>query len=388
MFWDEVARRFTLANPGIDVQVVASLDQGTYMQTIGSRVIGGNMPDVMIMDDWTTVPLINEKLLHPLDEFVANDSGYRLNEFPAAMAKDGSHGGLRYSVPWYGGFSCIFYRTDLFRRASLQPPTTWKELVEGCHRLQKTAGVANPFGMEATEGFWIMPLIWQQGGEIVSADERIIVIDNPGCIEALQMVHDFMYRDKIMDPSLARGSDLKLYWGSGRIAIMLYGSWIVESLDKEFPDLKGKWDVAPLPSGPRNIGFYGGQHLVMSGSTAHPDLAWRFISFASRPENQRLWTDLTGLPPALQSVFDDPGFKKEHPKLASLRSAITHGRNNSFAPFFEEIWYDRFVNRVLEPAMSNQDSRIPDLVSRGAAEMQAVADQYWDSHGTQERPRP
>jgi multiple sugar transport system substrate-binding protein len=168
---------------------------------------------------------------------------------------------------------------------------------------------------------------------------------------------------------------------------MLYGSWLIESLDKEFPDLRGKWDVAPLPSGPQNIGFYGGQHLVMSRYTAHPELAWRFISFASNPQNQRLWTDLTGLPPARLSVFGDPDFQKAHPKLASLRSAITHGRNNSFAPYFAEIWYDRFVNRVLQPAMSDPNANIPALVSRGAAEMQAVADQYWASHPLQQAPR-
>lgn len=124
-FWNEVARGFEAANPGVKVRTVTDINQGNYLQMLTTRFIAGNPPDVFIADDGMTVPLNQDGLLMPLDSFIEKDPAYRTDDFPVSMVRDGYVGQTRCTIPWYGGFGCLVYRTDLFAQAGVEPPRTW-----------------------------------------------------------------------------------------------------------------------------------------------------------------------------------------------------------------------------------------------------------------------
>ena len=45
------------------------------------------------------------------------------------LVKNAQLDGKQYGVPWYAGVRAIYYRTDWFTEAGVQPPKTWDELV-------------------------------------------------------------------------------------------------------------------------------------------------------------------------------------------------------------------------------------------------------------------
>lgn len=379
-FWQAVARGFERVHPGVRVAIVTDIPHNYYMSMLGTRFIGRNPPDVMLMDDVDLGDLAREGMLMPLDDYVSADPSYRSEDYAPSMVRDSFVLGRRYSIPWYGSFVQITYRTDLLATAGAKPPRTWNELLSVCRRLQDTLGMRYPFAMSFEGSFWMINWAWQNGASVVSPDHRRVTVDAPEFIEAVQFVHDLMYRYRVMDPALAKGTKVVDLWSTGKIAMMLDGAFSVGRYDLLYPQWQGKWALAPLPAGKHDVSFYGGAHLVMSRMTEHKDLAWRFMVFATNAENQLMFADMMGNPPANMKVYDAPAFRERHPHLAGMRRAIDRGRNNPLAPFFPKIWYDLFRNRVLDVIMSDPNADVASVIRSAAKDMQDVADDYWAQH--------
>ena len=132
---------------------------------------------------------------------------------------DGYVDGVRYGVPWYGGFGCLFYRTDLFAQAGVEPPATWEGLLEVCRVLRDKTGLEYPFAFNPRAGFWMMPWVWQTGAMIMTPDCRTVTTDTPEFVEAVQFVHDLMHKYGVSDPSLALGTKPQDLWSTGAAAM-------------------------------------------------------------------------------------------------------------------------------------------------------------------------
>ena len=57
---------------------------------------------------------------------------------------------------------------------------------------------------------------------------------------------------------------------------------MVELVEKELPELEGKWGVAPLPKKESRTSFVGGCNLVVFKDSKKKELAWKFIEFMCR----------------------------------------------------------------------------------------------------------
>ena len=106
----------------------------------------------------------------------------------------------------------------------------------------------------------------------------------------------------------------------------------------------------------------------------------RVMVYATRPENQKLWTDITGSPPANLKTLEMTEFRREHAHFVRLKQAMLTGRNNPLAPFFAEIWYGRFSNVVLHRVMSDPNGDVAAAVREAVSQMQKIVDNYWASH--------
>lgn len=379
-FWRGVADGFESANPDVAVSVVADINQGHFLGMLTTRLLGGRAPDVFVADDGVIAALNQDALLTPLDAYIRDDAVYRQGDFPPSMVGDGYVGKVCYSIPWYGGYGGLYCRTDLLARAGVGPPRTWAELLTVCRALQDKLGMKYPLALEPQGAFWMWAWMWQNGGDVLSADCRRVTIDTPEVIGAVQFVHDLIHVHKVCDPALTRGTPVSEMWSAGRAAMMIDGSWALGFLDESYPAYKGKWALAPLPAGKFRFGFYGGQHMAIPAASRHRDLAWRFMAYATRPEVQRAWSDQTGSPPANLRTFELPGFAADHPHLAAMKEAMLAGRNNPLVPFIGELWYGRFANLVLDPVMPRADADVGAVVKAAAEQMQSTVDDYWRTH--------
>ncbi len=379
-FWKSIAEELEGAVLGVDVRVVTDIPHAHYMSMLATRFIGGNPPDVFMLDRGELYSLAQEQLLLPLDDFIESDAEYCSTDYAPSMVHDSYVEGKRYSIPEWGMWVHLIYRSDLLAKAGVRPPETWQELISVCRTLQEKLGIEYPFAMDVLTAFFMLNWVYQNDAKILSPDHTRVVIDNPEFIEAVQFVHDLMYRYHVMNPALASGTKMNDLWSTGKTVIMMDGAWRIGRYDEVFPQWKGKWELAPLPAGKRRVSFYGGQHLAMSRTTRHADLAWRFMVLATNAENQMKLVDIRGVPPGNMKVLDMPEFRRKHPHIAGMRRAIEQGQSGPMAPFFERIWYDIFKNNVLDKVMNDADADIAAPFGTAAQQMQRAADDYWAMH--------
>jgi N,N'-diacetylchitobiose transport system substrate-binding protein len=376
-FWQAIGRDFGEVT-GRSVAVVSDIPHGPYMSVLTTRFVGGNPPDALLLDDVYVGQLAQEGLLVPLDPFIEADPAYESENYPESMVRDSHVDARRFSIPWYGGSSVIYYRTDLFAQAGVEPPETWEELITVGRTLQQELDLEYPFAFNPRTPFMIMPWIWQAGADILSDDARTVLIDSPESIYALEFIRDLMYVHGVMDPAMARGAQPQDAWSKGAAAFIIDGSWNIGRYNTLFPQWQGKWNVALLPAGRERVYFYGGSHLAISADARDPELAWDFLSYAASREGQTLYAEMTGYPPGNLEVYKNPGFADEYPKYHLMPATMKYGRNNPLVPFFGRIWYDTFGSQVLDVVMPNPEADISAAVGAASQDMQEVVDDYWE----------
>jgi ABC-type glycerol-3-phosphate transport system substrate-binding protein len=96
---------------------------------------------------------------------------------------------------------------------------------------------------------------------------------------------------------------------------VMHGSWFATELASGAPEMAGQWGIAPVPwgdPGRPNDAATGGACLSIPTNAANPDLAWEFIKFSMRPENQVEYFKIVSGVPSLETSWTDPAFDEEN----------------------------------------------------------------------------
>jgi multiple sugar transport system substrate-binding protein len=197
---------------------------------------------------------------------------------PEVLKSITSPGGEVYGVSFDNSFYLLYYRPDLLQKAGLSgPPKTWEELTSAVTKL-KAAGVKTPLVENWSTFEWLPWFNWlkQAGGALYTDDCAKATIDSDQAVLATTNWAD-QYR-KFGVPKAANDSAAGLE--NGDVAMAVDGSWLTNTLDTAHPKLKGKWQVATLPTGPAGAGtFVGGRIVGVMSYTKYPKAAVDFIKW-------------------------------------------------------------------------------------------------------------
>ncbi|UUU34192.1 extracellular solute-binding protein [Streptomyces sp. CA-210063] len=160
-YWGRVALAFGAEHPGIDVNVeVYAPDE--VDEKVAELVEQGEAPDIVQTDSYS--------------EYAARDLLYSADDvlsvpvqasFVPSLAKAGEMDRAQYGLPFTASTRLLYYNKDLFRRANLNPPETWGQLLAAA-RVLKAQGVkypiAVPLGPQEAEAETLMWLLAGDGG--------------------------------------------------------------------------------------------------------------------------------------------------------------------------------------------------------------------------------
>ncbi len=294
---------FQKENPNITVQYEA-LDWDTTNQKLNVVLTGGTPPDVVTID-MTWLPK-----LAALGAFMdlKTISGGKLNGVDWNQAY--TPGGLEaityndqivaalYDFDVYA----LYYRADLFEEKGLKVPTTWAELKEVSQKLAEGDKYQYQWLPETFHGSqWI----FENGGSLLSADNKTVAFNSPEAVEAIQT-----YADMLVNKSA-------IYWGAdqgeriqgikdGRIAMFSDGPYNMGIMKSATPEMSGQWKVALHPYGRQSGSYLGGTGLVIPTKSQQKEAAWKFIEYAMRVENQIGVYKYAGAAPALTAALQSP----------------------------------------------------------------------------------
>lgn len=239
----------------------------------------------------------------PINEY--RDEWPDLEErFYSGALQDVTWQGDFYGVPWRGDIRAFIYRTDIFEEEGIAaPPDTWDEIVETAKALTERDENGNvtrwgfAFGTATNSVSWLLPYYWQAGGSFMTEDGKTATIDNEAMRTTLAWMRDLVWEHEVVNPDIMeKGYDPLAPFLAGHIAMIgsAEQAWGVE-LDRDYPELEGKWAMAISPKGPEDRDSFSGAGYfgVLRGSDKVEEcVAW--IKFLSREENLQTLSEVTG----------------------------------------------------------------------------------------------
>ena len=287
-----------------DKIIITQITAEQMVTKLGTSIAAGEAPDGAVLD------------LIYLPTFAATDSLEDMTDFikglPYANSMSPSHlrlgtyDGKMYAVPTLPDASVIAYNKDLFAKAGLDPekgPASLKEVAEDAKKITALGDDTYGFFFVASSGSWqvytFTPHVWAAGADLLSEDGRTATIDTPALRDTLGLYNQ-MWKDGTIHPTSrsGNGSDAVAAFASGKVGVLMTGSYIVNLLTSQYPDVN--FGIVPI-SGPDGgqSSFAGGDALTLIKgiSPERKAIAQQFVDFYMQPEQQVFITKESGMPP-------------------------------------------------------------------------------------------
>jgi multiple sugar transport system substrate-binding protein len=291
----------------------------------------GAPPDLIEAQHGWVVPFAQAGLLAPLDDVIA--SGDRADYLPAALDYDTWDGHL-WGAPFRIETHALLYNRRLFREAGLDPdspPRTWSETLEAARALtRKTGAGRQQYGWAVTGGgevgntlFRVLPMIWANGGSILSDDMTRVTVNERPAVEAVAFYTELFTKHHVSPPSTMQDdglADRRLFIAES-VAMYQSGQFDIAVIRQENPRLELGVMTLPHPAGQETAAALGGWSFIVPKDAPHADGAKRLARFLSESAHMGFFTDTF---PARTSAMRLPRFSD--PILVPFREMLPHGR--------------------------------------------------------------
>ncbi len=331
--------RFTELNPNItfDVQVMP-VDK--YNDNIKMKVAASDVPDIIFgrpqgMVDITKAGAFLDLTNEPFIQKVNKD--YLPNV---------SYDGKVYGLPTDLMTNAVIYNKDLFKKAGVEVPKTYSELVKVAQTLQSKD--ITPFAASWKDGASYMSFMWPDmwgnllkdnpdyAGKMMAGETTFAAI--PGYKDFLTRVNtlsSFANKDAAdidYDRSLQ-------YFAQGKAAMDIMGSFAIGTIRSYNPE--GNFGVFMYPATDtpeNNVMTYSTDDTWMIGAQSkNLDAAKKFLEFMASDEGAQIWAD--GVQ-TLSAISADIKPAKQDPISEEFQTIFKTGKvvNNQVKP----LWYGQY----------------------------------------------
>ncbi len=349
---------FSKVNPDIKIEPEA-VPYGQYPTKMAVRFKAGDAPDLAMAEiDWIHA-WVKQGWIRDLGPLVANTGGKAFldNYFPILINQATVDGKL-YGLPRHAGGYLLYYNSELFKEAGLdpaKPPRNWEELLAYARKLTKkdAAGNTVQWGI-AIHGMNVPSVVsrfvnwmYANGADILTPDNKRGLLDQPKAIEALKFWSELYTKEKVVPPGAvqvgpAQGRTL---FAQKKVAMLQGIIWGVSQTLAENPALASTLLVAPfpkqVPNAPSNFQVV---YDTISSQSKNPDQAWKLLQWFARPENQVGLYKESRYSPSRRDVFRLPEIQSD----PAARVLATVDENLKPEPAIPQ-WAE--VNRIIGDAM-------------------------------------
>jgi len=318
---------FHVAVPKVTVKVTVS-DWDPYWDKLQTSIAGGDAPDVFAMDGPLFPDYQSRGVLLDLKPFIDRD-GYNLGQLADQAVSDFTTPDGQFGLPRDLNVVALYYNKKMFAAAGIPAPDDtwdWTKLRDVAKQLtlKGADGKVKQWGFytETTdmENDW-SELVWQNGGDIISADHKTSLVGSDQAAGGIQYLQDLIWKDKVM-PDASITDALGDAFEQGQAAMEANGSWLVATHQAAGLD----FGIAPLPKGPAgqatSINPTG---AVVYKGTKNADAAWAFVKYLASPAAQTKLMELKASLPANKEVLSGP-FASSFDGAKVLADAIAYAR--------------------------------------------------------------
>jgi multiple sugar transport system substrate-binding protein len=342
--WKQIIADFEKANPDIDVSYVG-IAATEYQSKVDTAIQGGGLPDVGGVGAAMLAGFSAQDALEPLDGRLAKSSlNGKLNEdMVKSLKAAGGRDDTLYSIPTSANNGVLYYRTDLFKKAGLDAPTTWDKFFTAAQRL--TDPGKNEFGYTIRGGAGsiaqALDAMYGQSGitSFWDASGAKTTVNDPKNVAALEK---YVGLYKKATPAADVNNDftkMVAQWDSGTIGMLNHNLGSYKDHVKALGTDKFRGIPQPTQADGKRVQVSNPvDGLGVFKSSKNKEAAWKFIEFAvSHAENSK-FNESAGQVPANNEAAKDPWISEAEPtKLAA--QALTDGSTTIVQlPYYLPDW--------------------------------------------------
>ncbi len=222
------------------------------------------------------------------------------------------------AIPQDAGPMTFMYRTDIFAKAGVTPPTTWADFATDAATIKAKTG-ASIIDLAPDDSAEMLGLLQQAGANPFQYDGKKTVtigLQTP----QVKQVADY-YTALIKSGNISLDPDFTNDWyqgfAKGNYASWLVGAWGPDDLLGSVASTSGKWTVAPLPdwtAGTAAGGDWGGSSDAVLKSSKNPIAAYEFTKYLNdnvASASQLTFNPKSALFPTRTTVLNSSKFSDE-----------------------------------------------------------------------------
>jgi multiple sugar transport system substrate-binding protein len=344
----QLAREFMSLNRDINITLIPNPPTSTAFRDkfmVAAQAGGG--PDVIMSDIIWSPQLAAMGLALPIDNYV----GAGKNDFYPGPLETLTYQGKLYGLPFYTNALGLIYNKTAFEKAGLPLPKdgwTWNDFMNAVKKLSVDGKYG--FGFQGNWGgtFEWFPWLWQNGGQLLSADNTRALFNSPASVEAVETFLGLV-TNKTYVPEAAKTwktwDEMAAAFASGTIAMYQVGDWGLSGVDRLKPNFE--WGVAPLPMNKQKASVVGGANWMINAKTKNPDAAWRWMRYVTGPKVYGLLDPYNRLAARKGSLTGQQSLQN-NPRLQAFANLLKNGKARPAIPNWTQLEYD-----CLQPAFQS-----------------------------------
>ena len=250
---EAICDAYTAQHPDVEIEVQVT-NWSEYWTKLEAAAESNTMPDIFWMHTNQILYYADFGMLADVTDLYADeDPNYYQNHFSEISIGNasGSDGRL-YGVPKDKDNLVLVYNKEMFDAAGVAYPTdqwTWDDMTDASQKIYDKTG---KYGFMAYNddqmGYW--SFVYQAGGCILTEDKTRAGFDQPATRRGMEFyvgLQDYDWCPKqAYFAETAPGTAFFSEIGS----MYVEGNWELMNKCVNFPNMDGKWDIAPMPKCP------------------------------------------------------------------------------------------------------------------------------------------
>jgi multiple sugar transport system substrate-binding protein len=318
-----LTNKFNALNRGKIVVRTQVIEHSAYYSQLGARIVGRDVPAIVIMHSSVINDFVKRGLIAPLDaEF--GQAGIDPRDFTVQAEGAVAIGGQHYALPFDTHSWLWHFNLDLMKRARLvtaggKPmlPRSPDELLAQARQFKAATGKPYFIWLTANDPAFftrtLLTLVRQQGGSLFPRDSWHIDLGSPAVRAAVQLLKT-LYDEGLTSRGHDYGAALQAF-GAGQGGVMINGTWIIGDLYKQSVQSGAAgargYAARPFPQLYGHSAMWADNHVMvmLKGGTADPASRRAALSFLKFLYDEGGVWGRTGQLPTRRSVIGGDAFR-------------------------------------------------------------------------------
>jgi multiple sugar transport system substrate-binding protein len=336
-FWEKVVSECEAANPGLNINLEVLGWEQAHDST-AQRIAAGTFPDLLNTATIWVPEWADAGAIQPVSDALV-PADIAADFVPALYEKSALYNGQSWGLPIAAASRGLFYNTDLFTAAGLDPaapPVTWQEFKDAAVAIHDATGeygyAFDAKGVTAFRSFGFF--LWNNGGDFFTEDGKAAFNSEEG-VEALQFLVDLAATGATPDPSGILAEEVGNLFHAGKLGMFIDGNYQIAVTAGKNPDLQYAVTDAPIAAADTAPVTWGVTDTLVIGQNADPARVQAVITCIYQPSVRTEFDVAEGLLPVLQSQAGDPAFAD--PKVQAFASGLEAARFDPLNPKYSQM---------------------------------------------------